>query len=334
MLKRIREIPARQRYGVPALVLAAGLCGWATTERGLFDGLILLASLCGVLSLGILLVPSRPRLRVIVRDESDPTRLVLAPTFRVRPLGKEAIAQEQVDLALETMPARPEPKLGPDDSIGQMFSQSIAAGLQASWTGATDERLTEFENQVASYGGKLVRWLERLDAVRAERLKVFEGELRIEELGHAPADHVHLRLRFPTGFKLARKLPRSGEPPTRPDFSPGITLPPGLFNRELPEIEPIYLPGTDKARYSMEGEAPVIDWDLGRVNQLDHRDVPTFSLRAPGSGSYAIHWEASATGLGQPAHGELTIEFGEPQEGPPIRTLAEAETERERIEEI
>ena len=103
---------------------------------------------------------------------------------------------------------------------------------------------------------------------------------------------------------------------------------------EIPEVEPIYLPGTDKARYSMEKDAPVIDYELGRINQLDHRDVPTFSLRAPGPGAYSVKWEASATGLGKPAHGKFIIEFAEPQQGQPITTLAEAEAERERIEQL
>ncbi|HSS05179.1 MAG TPA: hypothetical protein VLK89_08345 [Solirubrobacterales bacterium] len=331
---RFKELPPRRLFGPPALLIALGLCVWATLARGLFDGVTLLAGMCGVLSLGLLLLPSRPRLQVLVRDTPDPTRLDLVPTWSVRPLDKQAILQEQVDLALATMPERPEPQLGPDDAVGRILAKTAVAGIQASLSGATDEALKEFESKVSSYEHKLVRWLEQLEKSRGEHLKVFEGELRIRELGHAPADHVHLRLRFPNGFLLAGKLPRAGSPPTRPHFSPGIgsLLPRSALERAMPEIEPIYLPGTDKARYSIEEDAPVIDYELGRVNQHDHRDVPAFSLRVPGPGSYAVQWKASATGLGKPARGKLTIEFSEPDQGEPIITLTEADAEREKLD--
>jgi hypothetical protein len=332
MFESLKSLPPRRLLGPPAFLIALGLCAWATFARGLFDGVTLLAGLCGVLSLGLLLLPSRPRLRVEVRNGQGQDLLVIAPMKPVRPLNKEAIVQEQAAIALSGMPERPRPRVAPDATLGEVAGAHIAAGIISSISGASERALQEFEGKVAAYGRNLGQWLTRLEAARAERLRLFEAELRLRELGHAPADYVHLRLHFPAGFQLNSDLLRAGLPPDRPDFSPGISS--ALINRlnratELPDIEPIHLPGSEKARYSMEDGAPVIDYDLGRVNQSDRRNVPSFCLRAPAPGSYQVQWEVSAAGLGRPAHGSFTIEVTEPKQGEPITSLSEAEAERD-----
>ena len=186
MLDRLKELPPKRLFGPPALVVALGLCVWATAARGLFDGVTLFAGLCGVLSLGLLLLPSRPRLQVVVRDEPDPKRLILEPTWKVRPLDRQAIVQEQVDRARETMPERPNFQLGVGDQVGQILARTAMAGLQTSIAGVSDENLEKFERRVSAYSRKLSAWLDELEKARAERLKVFEGELRIRELGDVP----------------------------------------------------------------------------------------------------------------------------------------------------
>lgn len=328
-------MPSRRLFGVPAIVIALGLCIWATTARGLFDGVTLLAGMCGVLSLGLLLLPSRPRLKIEVRDQSDPLRLELVPGWSDRCIDKQAIVRQQINQALATMPEQPKPQVEDDAPISKVLLAHAAAGLQASFTGTTDEDIQEFESKVSAYGRELTSWLEELEKSRDQHLRVFECDLRLHELGHAAADHVHLRLRFPKGFLLASKLLRVGAPPRCPNFAPGIgaILPKVVYDPPLlPELEPLYLPGTDKAKYSMEGDAPVIDYELGRVNQHDHRDVPTFSLRLPAPGTYAVQWEASASGLDKLARGQFAIHFAEPEQGQAITTLAEVEAEREKYQ--
>jgi hypothetical protein len=338
MLDRLKDFSPRQRYALLILLFTLVLCVWVTTQYGLIAGLAVLGGISAPVSLWPQIAPARPRLSVVVRSEPDPVRLDLVPTWRLRPLDKEAIVQEQVNLALATLPEPPDPKLSPDDDFGQLLTKAALAGVKATLTGATPEFLEEFKSKVKTHSQKLVRWLEEVEKARVEHLKVFEGELRIHELGHASADHVHLRLRFPPGFKLAQDLPYSELPPDRPSFGGVIGLPHaalnslhGLTDHNIPSID---LPGSDKARYSMEGNAPVIDYNLGRVNQHDYRDAPAFSLRVPGPGSYNVKWEASAAGLGKPATGELTIQFAEPKQGEPITTLEEVETEREWFEQL
>jgi hypothetical protein len=338
-LDRLKKLPPRQRYWLGGLIVFIGLSVWASIERDLFDGLILLGTL-GAVGFAALnhFVPSRPRFQVGFRNTPDPGLLSLVPGWRKRPLDQAAISQEQVDLALETMPERP--ALEPPDEIGLIgpfVAQSALTSLQAQFTGTTDKDYEEFESKVASYGGRLADWVEELELSREEHLKVFKGRLRVEELGGAPADHVHLRLRFPEGFKLARDLPEAGEPPTRPNFAPGI----GAYfaPRDFSKLQGLApkLPwpkDAEAASYSVENGKPVVDFELGRINQGDHRDAPAFALRVPGPGRFPVQWEASSSGLGKPATGTLTVECEAAKDGPPITTLKQAEDQQERIEQL
>jgi len=338
-LDRLKNLSLRWRYGSVGLIVFIGLSVWASVERDLFDGLILLGTLgaVGVAALNHFL-PSRPRFEVGFRNNSDPGVLCLVPGWRRRLLDREAITQEQVDLALETMPERP--ALEPPEELGQLgpfFAQSALASFQAQFTGTRDEDFAEFESKVATYGGTLANWVGQLEVSCEEHRKVFKGKLRVEELGGAPADHVHLRLRFPEGFRLARDLPEVGEPPARPNFAPGI----GTYfaQRDFSEMQSIAtkLPwpkNAEAASYSTENGKPVVDFELGRINQGDHRDVPVFALRVPGPGSFTVDWEASSSGLGKPATGTLTIECETAKDGPPITTLKQAEDQQERIEQL
>jgi hypothetical protein len=94
----------------------------------------------------------------------------------------------------------------------------------------------------------------------------------------------------------------------------------------------IRLPGTDRPNYSVEDGRAIIDWDLGRVNQSEHRDVPAFSLKAPEPGDYKVEWAITAEGLASPAKGVITIEVEAPDPAEPITTLNEAEEERKAYE--
>lgn len=339
VLDRLRSLSLRQRYGLIGLIVFIGLSVWASVERDLFDGLILLGTLgaVGVAALNHFF-PSRPRFEVGFRNTSNPGLLTLVPTWCRRLLDREAIIQEQVDLALETMPERP--ALEPPDElekVGPFIVQSAFASLQADLTGTNDEDFAEFEREVATYGGTLDEWVQQLEVSREEHQKVFQGRLRVEELGGAPADHVHLRLRFPEGFRLASDLSEAGEPPTRPNFAPGV----GAYfaPRNLSKMQRIaskfpWPKNAEGASYSTENGRPVVDFELGRINQGDHRDVPAFALRVPGPGTFPIHWETSSSGLGKPATGTLTIKWEAAEDGPPITTLKQAEHEQERIENL
>lgn len=338
-LGRLKKLSPRQRYGVAGLIVFVGLSGWASIERDLFEGLILLGTL-GAIGFAALnhFVPSRPRFQVSFRNTPDPGLLTFVPGWPKRPLDQAAIAQEQVDLALETMPERPYIK-PPDEleQIGPFVAQSALASLEARFTGTTDKDYEEFESKVASYGGMLADWVRRFEVSREERQKVFNGKLRVEELGSAPADHVHLRLRFPEGFKLARDVPEVEEPPARPDFAPGLGayFTPKDFSKAPRIAADIPWPrSSNAASYSMEDGKPVVDFELGRINQGDHRDASGFALRVSAPGSFTVQWEASSSGLGKPATGTLTIECEAAKEGPPITTLRQVEDQWERMEQL
>lgn len=337
LLDRLKELPPRHRYGPLGLTLSIALSAWAAVERDLFDGLILLTAVVG-LGLGITsrFFPPRPRFQVSFRGAPDPQVLSLVPGWRRRPLDQAAIAQQQVDLAMATMPKRPKSTVPPDMQIGYLIAQGALSSLQAEITGTTEEDLQEFENKVAAYGGIVTDWVGRLEASREEHLKVFKGRLRVEELSSAPADHVRLRLRFPEGFKLASNLPTVEEAPTRPKFNRSV------FESMRDVVEAQHSSGSipwpvgddGEPTYSIENGKPVVECDLGRINQGDHRDAPTFELRIPGPGSYTVQWEVSSSGLGEPATGTLTIKCQEAKEGAPITKLDEAEAQRKRLEQI
>ncbi|MFL5874078.1 MAG: hypothetical protein ACJ75T_11500 [Solirubrobacterales bacterium] len=333
-MHRLQKLSPRQRYGTAGLIVFIGLSAWASLERDLFEGLILLGTL-GAIGLAALnhFLPPRPRFQVSFRNVPDPGVLSLVPDWRKRPLDQAAIAQEQVDLALETMPQRPHQAVPPHMQIGRLIAEGAIASFQSAIAGTTEEELQDFENKVAAYGGEVADWVGRFEASREEHLKVFKGKLRVEELGSAPADHVRLRLRFPKGFRLTDDLSLVGKPPARPKFNPSVFDGMGNPIRKAQRAGSIPWPlsDNDEPTYSMEHGEPVVECDLGRINQGDHRDAPVIELRIPGPGSFVVQWEASSSGLGKPAIGTLTIVCEAAKEGPPITTLKQAEDQWERI---
>jgi len=337
VLDQLKNLPRRQLFGSVTLAIALVLCAWATLARGLFDGVMIFTGMCGVVSLGLIFLPARPRLAVEIRDGEDLDCLELLPSWSLEPFDKQAIVREQAKEALATMPEPVQPQIEQNE-LGEALMSLAAVGAHRMLTGTTDEELQKFVDKVETYKRDLWHWLGEVECARNEHRKVFECELRLRELGQAAADHVHLRLLFPEGFKLNRHLPEAGEQPARPAFAPGIGafLPGigslrGIPRMPLQNIDPIRLPGSGKPSYSMEGETVVIDYEVGRVNQSDHRDLPSFSLRMPGAGEYTVQWEASASGLDKPTRGELKLRFVEPEEGEPVATLAGAEARDEAV---
>jgi hypothetical protein len=324
MLERIKKAPRRRQIGVPVFLVVLGLAIWATKERGAFDGVTLLVGSLGLL-LGLLqMIPSRPKLRLTGRD--DQPLLIFSPP--VRPLDENSIVKEQVSKALEAMPRRPRPEGSAprplDLDVPGLGPGNI--GIQHS-----DETLRKHEAKIFDYESRLREWVTDLEAARVDRLRLVESELRLHELGYAPADHVHLRLFFPEGFELEDEAPDIGSPPAPPDLPGEGNVWAGMRPETLP-IKPgsikLHHPN-DEPHYWEKGGLPVVDYDLGRVNQADHRDVPAFELKAPREpGSYRIEWEASAAGLNRPARGTITFQVQEPTEIQPITTLEEAKQER------
>jgi len=323
MFERIKKAPRRRQIGVPIFLGVLGLAIWATKERGAFDGVTLLVGSLGLL-LGLLqMIPARPKLKLTGRD--DEPLIVFTPV--VRPLDENNIVKEQVGQALEAMPRRPAPE-GCAPSAFDYESPGLGPGRVV--LRHSDETLREYEGKIFDFESRLREWVTDLEAARADRLRLCEEELRLHELGYAPADHAHLRLFFPEGFELEDEAPSIDSSPDPPELARE-----GQFLARRPEqVLPIkggiqlHHPD-DEPHYSEKNGLPVVDYDLGRINQADHRDVPPFELKAPREpGSYEIKWEASAAGLNRPATGTLTFKVRQPEEIEPITTLAEAKQER------
>jgi hypothetical protein len=324
MVERIKKASRRRQVGALAFLMVLSLAVWATKERGAFDGVTLLVGSLGLL-LGLLqMIPSRPKLKLTGRD--DQPLLIFSPA--VRPLDENSIVKEQVSQALKAMPRRP----APEGSTPNAFDwESPGLGPGNYGLHYSDETLRKYESKIFDHESRLRDWVTNLEAARADRLRLAESELRVQELGYAPADHVHLRLFLPEGFELEDEAPDIGSPPKPPDLPgegigwrarPAETLPikPGSIKLHHPDDEP---------HYSDKDGLPVVDYELGRINQADHRDVPAFELKAPKEpGSYRIEWEASAAGLNRPARGTITFQVQRPTEIEPIITLEEAKQER------
>jgi hypothetical protein len=88
----------------------------------------------------------------------------------------------------------------------------------AATSGVSDESLRKYLRKVSDYAARLRDWLSKLDDGRSDQAHLFDGELRIREMGQAAADHVHLRLHFPDGFALDDEPPEVGRPPKRPQY--------------------------------------------------------------------------------------------------------------------
>lgn len=312
-----------------ALVVAIAGCAWATIERGPFDGLTLLAGLCGVLSLGLLLLPARPRLDVGARTDTGPgAEVLVAVDEPLRPLDKDTIVDAEVDAALSTLPVSPE-AYPPGSKIAQALSGPGSSFLLGG-TYVSEEQRKRFWNEVQAYRQELAEWLDELDHARSERRRFFTCQARVTELGSAAADHVRLRLRFPPGFEEPLEPGRVADPPRPPKFE---ALP-------FPRISPIsvtptrpHIPASLFGRgptYSQENGVLVIECDLGRINQSDFRDSPEFEVRAAPPGNYEVEWGVSAAGLPRPRRGRWKLSVADPELGDAITSVDEADAERER----
>lgn len=196
--------------------------------------------------------------------------------------------------------------------------------------------MNEHREKVRRFEARLRSWLTDFEIARADRLRLFDGELRLHELGHAPADYARLRLFFPKGFELEDEAPDIGDPPKAPRWTTGLD---GLLNPNalMPQLRGGLLDqlrrDDDEAQYGLKDGLPEVTYGLGRVNQSDDRPVPFFRLKAPRQpGTYQVQWEATAAGLSKPAWGTLSIEVRESIDDAPITSLGEAEQEREELE--
>jgi hypothetical protein len=332
LAQKLTKWPSRRRLIWAGVVIALIGCAWATVQRGPFDGLALLAGLCGVLSLALLLVPAKPRLEVQARTEDGTAaEVVIGTSHTLRPLDKDAIVGEQVAAAFATLPAPPQPEYRPGTPLSRVLAQTAATGFLTN-VFASEESREEFSAEVEDYRRDLRSWLDELERSRSERKRSFGGVARVVECGEAPADHVRLRLRFPPGFEPPEDPPWVSEPPKRPHFAPPLAP---LINPliDVPPIERPNLPSpASAASYWREGEATVVEYDLGRINQADFRDTPELRLRAASPGTYVVEWEVSAAGLRRPARGRWELEVAESKQGEAISTLSEAVRERERYD--
>jgi hypothetical protein len=244
-------------------------------------------------------------------------------------INKPAIVEEQVEAALATLPTASQPKAPPGTPLSQTLGQAAAAGFLAAVFPSKESR-EDFAREVDDYARELRRWLDELAHARSERMRVFVGAARVVERGDAPADHVRLRLRFPPGFEPPEDPPWVSKPPKRPRFNPPLI---GFIDPtiDIPPIEPRSFPPLPAAAsYWREGEATIVEYDLGRINQADFRDTPEFRLRAAAPGLYQIDWQVSAAGLRRPATGCWQLTVAEPKEREAIVTLEEAVRERVR----
>lgn len=328
MPKRFKEASRRQQFVAIAGLIVLSIAAWAVKTRGLFEGVTFLIASAAFLVGLVQVLPARPKLRLTALGNDHP-HLAVQPVGR--PLDENAIVQEQISDALSEMPSQ-------STSHGVGFGAENALQALSGFTGAySDEHLDKYREKVRRFEVRLRNWLTDLEVARADRLRLFDGELRLHELGHAPADHARLRLFFPEGFELEDEAPDIGDPPKTPNWTTGLS---GLLhsNTSIARLRGRGLldqlrRDDDEAQYGLKDGLPEVTYELGRVNQSDDRPVPCFRLKAPRQpGTYQVRWEATATGLSKPARGTLTIEVREPIDDAPISSLSEAEGEREEFE--
>lgn len=342
-LARLTWPPSRGAAIRAVLVLAVILGVVVAITSTVLAGLTLLIGFSGVLSLILLLLPARPRLRAELRGRdaarNPPGHLgvELLPERAIRPLDIDAIVEAEEAAARETMPRRPTPK-APSGAFGGVFELSPAlTGMLSSASGATDEELHNFAGKVRVFGENLRAWLEGLEAARAELLRYFKVAVRVQEIGGAPADFARVRLSFPASFEEPARPPMVPEPPSRPEFVgrfgmapitnvPRLSVPRGSLAHLVPDTDAIR---GMSAEYSSEDGRIVVDLNLGHINQGEYRDTAEFSLRAASPGVHEVGWRVSANGLAAPAEGIIAAEVCEPKQCKPITDFAEAMAERE-----
>jgi hypothetical protein len=333
-MKGLEKVSQQTALRAGVLLAALAALVWAGLSRGWFDGVTLAIA---VLALGLSLLqrlPIRPHLMVSPRTGDQ---LTLRHEESVRPFDEDAIVAEQVAACEKEMPRLPRPNFPPGTPfVGHLAGADASERFDELISGVSDQRLRAYMDRVSDYSIKVRKWLAAVEAARADRLRVADGQLRIRELGRAPADHVRLRIRFPEGFAIDEELPEVPRPPHRPRFD-GSSLgriTEGVLFRETyfqPNLR-IRLPGTDAPDYMTDDGKVVVSWDLGHVNQSERVEVPVFSLKAPEPGVYSAEWEVTADGLPRGAKGTLPIVVEPPGEAEPICTMAEVEDERKARE--
>lgn len=220
--RRIREVsklkgmPLRSWLRICSILAAVVALVWAGLSRGLFDG-VTLAIAIAALGLALLQrLPARPQLGVVPRTGGQ---LTFRHEKELRPFDEDQIVREQVDVCEKEMPRMPKPEFPPDSPLAvYLASAEAGARLQDAISGVSDSHLRAYMEKVSDHSIKLRKWLEAVDVGRADRVRVVEGRLRVQELGRAPADHVRLRMRFPEGFDIDEELPKVPQPPRRPHF--------------------------------------------------------------------------------------------------------------------
>lgn len=318
------------------------MAGFVTS--GVVAGISLVLGFSGVLSLVLLLLPARPGVVATLRGAENAVTgtekigLLIGGGQMVRPLDIDAIVEDQEDQALDTMPRAPTPRV-PRGAFGGAFDiGQSTVNMLSSMSGASDEELRAFADEVQTFGHELRAWLEQLQAARHERLRAFTAVARVREVGQAPADFARLRLRFPEAFEEPEQPPEVPDPPERPKFVgrygrivPGALAARNLARGSLARLvsHPDVLRGTSP-EYSREDGSTVVALNIGHINQHDHRDTAVFALRAASPGVYEVKWQVSADGLSPPTTGRIQIEVCEPLSGEPITELRDALIERER----
>jgi hypothetical protein len=324
---------------VIVIAVIVGVTGFVTS--GVIAGISLFLGFPGVLSLILLFLPSRPKVRATLRGGTNAITsdsevgLVIGAERTVRPFDIDQIIKTEEHAALETMPRAPAPKVPPSSALAPIFALNRStANMLSAVSGTSDEELEKFMRKVQRYGEKLRAWLEELDASRAEQLRAFTAIARAGEEGQAPADFARMRLRFPEQFEQAERPPTVPEPPSRPEYVAPLAGRVGLSGVPVPQMARGALSNLlnrsveSRIQYSNEDGMTVISLEVGHVNQSDHRDTAEFALRAAPPGIYGIEWQISADGLNPPTKGTIKVEVREPVLGDPINDLDEALAER------
>jgi hypothetical protein len=325
---------------VVVTAVLAGVAGFVTS--GVVAGISLVLGFSGVLSLVLLLLPARPRVAATLRGAENAVTgtekiALLIGGQTVRPFDIDEIVKDQEDQALDTMPRAPTPIVPPGAFGGAFDISQSTANMLSSMSGASDEELRAFVDEVQTFGDELRAWLEQLQAARHERLRAFTAVARIFEIGQAPADFARLRLRFPEAFEEPEQPPEVSDPPERPEFvgrygriGPGSLAVRSLARGSLAR----FVSHPDESRgaapeYSREDSSTVVALNIGHINQHDHRDTAEFALRAAPPGVYEVKWQVSANGLSPPTMGRVQVEVREPASGEPITELRDALAERD-----
>jgi hypothetical protein len=335
--------PTREQAILAVIVIAVVLGLTVGITNGPLAGITMFLGFSGVLSLALIFVPARPKVIATLRGlenaiSDGETRLVIGADRTVRPFDIDQIVADEEQAARETMPRAPTP-IVPKGAFGGEFDlNKSTADFLAAHTGTSDEDLRAFIKEVREYGQELRDWLEGLQTARAERLRPLVLSARVSEQGQAPADFTWLHLHFPKAFEETAQPPDVPEPPERPRFIHGVArfavpmaamrIRGGIRRGALRDL---FTQGKEPsaARYSSENGMTVVSFQVGHINQHDHRDTGKFALRTAPPGVYEIKWRISAAGLSPQAEGKIKVEVREPITGEPIVELAEALSERE-----